>query len=363
MSDIFLCGPLGHLPLAERVLGAAVQPGTTAVVADHVMSGAAGGELAALVPCAGAQAEGVLIRDASGEMLARLRYYLAVFGIGVGSVPVNGGAAMAPFQDCADGSDWDAAGWLAGPGPSVVQAAGEIMAHWQTYTPGDMAQRLAAVRSRAVAWTRAQALVPDPGHDPDRDVILHRLHQPYLNFFAVREVDLQFRKQDGTLSEVMNRGGLVMGEAAAVLPYDPAADAVLLIEQFRAPLFMGGSRSPWTWEPVAGMVDPGETPEQTAHREAMEEAGLTLRHLEPLGVTFGSPGALSDRLNLFVGLTDLQARQEASGLDSEGEDIRSRVFGFDELMAGIDAQRFPVLPLITLALWLARHRDRLRALA
>ena len=41
-------------------------------------------------------------------------------------------------------------------------------------------------------------------------------------------------------------------------------------------------------------------------------------------------------------------------------DLRSRIVSFDELMSGVDAQRYRDMPLVTTALWLARHRERLR---
>ena len=37
------------------------------------------------------------------------------------------------------------------------------------------------------------------------------------------------------------------------------------------------------WQSVTGMMEPGESPEQTAHRELLEETGLA-GHLEPLGL-------------------------------------------------------------------------------
>ena len=38
------------------------------------------------------------------------------------------------------------------------------------------------------------------------------------------------------------------------------------------------------WQSVTGMMEPGETPEETAHRELLEETGLR-GHLEPLGLS------------------------------------------------------------------------------
>ena len=47
---------------------------------------------------------------------------------------------------------------------------------------------------------------------------------------------------------------------------------------------------------------------------------------------------------MYIGLTDMTTRVHADGLDEEGEDIRSRVLSFDDLMQGVDDQVFRDLP-------------------
>lgn len=66
-----------------------------------------------------------------------------------------------------------------------------------------------------------------------------------------------------------------------VLPYDPQRDEVVLIEQFRVGA-MGRTDNPWLVEMVAGLIDKDEQPEEVAHREAEEEAGLTFSALWPI---------------------------------------------------------------------------------
>ena len=235
------------------------------------------------------------------------------------------------------------------------------MAWFGRLSAEEMAARFRPIGIRAEAWVTAQGRPAAKGRDLARDVVVHGEVRPYLKFFAMQEMDLQFRQHDGRMSAVMNRAALLVGEAVVVLPYDPVRDCVLLVEQFRAPVFMAGDPDPWVWEPVAGLVDPGETPEQAAHREAAEEAGLSIARLEPAGRVYSSTGSSSEFLNLFVGIADLPALPKGGGgLDAEGEDIRSRILSFDELMAGVDGAVYRDMPLVTTALWLARHRDRLR---
>ena len=50
------------------------------------------------------------------------------------------------------------------------------------------------------------------------------------------------------------------GRRITVLPYDPARDRVMVVEQFRMVLIARGSK-PLTLEPIAGRQRRGETPE------------------------------------------------------------------------------------------------------
>ncbi|MFT5344206.1 MAG: ADP-ribose pyrophosphatase, partial [Paracoccaceae bacterium] len=78
---------------------------------------------------------------------------------------------------------------------------------------------------------------------------------------------------------------------------------------------------------------------------------------------YSSPGSSTEFVYLYVGIADLGATQTHGGLSEEDEDIRSQVLSFDALMQALDSNQFHDLPLFSLALWLARHRDRLRLMA
>jgi nudix-type nucleoside diphosphatase (YffH/AdpP family) len=193
------------------------------------------------------------------------------------------------------------------------------------------------------------------------DIVTHARRLPYAQFFAVEEYDLSWRRFDGAHSPNTTRAAFVSGDAVTVLPYDPKRDLVLVVEQIRAGPFARGDRQTWQIEAIAGRVDPFETPEQAARREADEEAGLTLTELIPVAQYYPSPGAKTEFLYSYVALTNLpDGCAGVFGLAEEAEDIRGHLISFDRLMALVASGEIANAPLILTALWLQRERARLR---
>ncbi len=184
---------------------------------------------------------------------------------------------------------------------------------------------------------------------------------PYVNYFAVEEHNLSFPRFDGAMSPVVNRAAFLGGDAVTVLPYDPQRDSVLIVEQFRVGPYMRGDQLPWHLEPIAGRIDPGETPENTARREALEEANLSIGALEHVGNYYPSPGAVTEYLYSYVALCDLpETVAGLGGMLGEAEDIRSHVIPFARLMELVQSGEADNAPLLISAYWLSQNRERLR---
>ena len=193
------------------------------------------------------------------------------------------------------------------------------------------------------------------------DVTLAALRHPYAQFFALEERDTGWRRFDGTMGPAVTRAVFVSGDAVTVLPYDPVRDRVLLIEQYRAGPQARGDGQPWSLEAIAGRIDPGETPEQAARREAVEEAGLVLQDLRFVARYYPSPGAVSEYLYSYVAVTDLPDDSAGVfGLEHEAEDIRGHLVSMDRLMDMVQTGEIENAPLILTALWLDRERKALR---
>lgn len=149
------------------------------------------------------------------------------------------------------------------------------------------------------------------------------------------------------------------GEVAAVLPFDPVRNEVVLIEQFRVGAWSAGWAQPWLVECVAGVVEAGETPEEMVKREAREEADCDITALEPIARYFSTPGACSERVHLFCGRVDATGLGGVHGLAEEGEDIRATIWPVADALAMLETgQICNSMTLIALQ-WLAGHHAAL----
>jgi len=369
MADFFFYGTLCHVPLLQVVLGRDV-PVEPAVLPGHAVHWADGQTFPLLVEAlGGGGAAGLLVRGLAPADVARVDFYEGGFGYGARCLAVTGpgGPAMAQVYMAGAqtaGAVWDLAAWEARFAAIVCATAVDFMALFGRVAPGVAAARYGEMLVRGAGRVRAAA---EPGPVTQRrfagpgDVRLADLRQPYAHFFAVEEYDVAYRRFDGQHSPVVTRAVFVSGDAVTVLPYDPRRDRVLLVEQFRIGPVARGSLQPWLIEPIAGRIDPGETPQDCARREALEEAGLHLGALLPVAEFYPSPGAVSEYLYAFVALTDLpDGAAGVFGLAGEAEDIRGHLVSFDDLMRLVASGEVANAPLILTALWLQRERGRLR---
>ena len=182
----------------------------------------------------------------------------------------------------------------------------------------------------------------------------------YRGFFSVEEHELSYQKFNKTQSNVVTRSALVSSDAVIVLPYDPINDRVLLIEQFRTGPYVKGDNNPWVLEPIAGLVDKGESPETAGLREAQEEAHLKMDKLELVARSYPSPGISTEFFHQYIGVVSLpKSTNLVSGLESESEDIRSHIFSYEEFSKMIVEGEIKVGPAILLGLWLSKNRKNL----
>lgn len=221
--------------------------------------------------------------------------------------------------------------------------------------------RLPAMAGRAESRLRGRGATP-PTDAPD----VARVRVPsrelgYAAYFAVEDYLISHPRFDGSQTTPLPRAVFVLGDACVVLPYDAARDRVLLVEQFRCGPFARGDAAPWLVETVAGRIDAGETPEDCARREAVEEAGVTLGDLVALPEYYPSPGAQTEYIYSYIGQADLPDNlPRQGGLADEDEDIRLHLVDLAEAMRLMDsgAIRNAPVQIALMALW--RDREAIR---
>jgi ADP-ribose pyrophosphatase len=173
-------------------------------------------------------------------------------------------------------------------------------------------------------------------------------------FFKVEEATVRYEKFNGHLSGEVKRLKLDRGNSVAVLLQHVDSKQVMLVEQFKYPTF--GPTDGWIVETLAGMIDPGESAEDAARRETIEETGYAVHSLEHIATFFVSPGGSSERIALyFAEVRDADKIAEGGGLSGEGEDIRLRVFQLDELLLERDRGKIADAKTLIAIQWLERR--------
>jgi nudix-type nucleoside diphosphatase (YffH/AdpP family) len=150
-------------------------------------------------------------------------------------------------------------------------------------------------------------------------------------YYTLRLASFDYRRGDGQWQH-QERESYDLGDAAVVLPYDRVRGIVLLIQQFRWPVFESGYRKLLV-EAIAGKLD-GDTPLDCIAKEAIEEAGVTIADPRLIAHCFVSPGAVKERVSLFLADYDSTAtRAKGGGHEHEGEDITVLETTLDEALA------------------------------
>lgn len=193
-----------------------------------------------------------------------------------------------------------------------------------------------------------------------QDVEVGERRAGYQGFFRLDLIKLRHRLFNGGWSQWFSRELFVRGPAVAAILYDPARDQIGFVEQFRIGA-LAEPTGPWCLEVVAGISEPGETPEAVIGREIQEEAGLTPDQLIPICHYLSSPGGTDEKLYLFCALCDLSAGGGVFGLPEENEDIRLHVAPAAEVFANLYTSRFNNAATLLCLQWLQLNHREVRA--
>ena len=163
-----------------------------------------------------------------------------------------------------------------------------------------------------------------------------RIHQTRLlsdNWYVLKTTRFDWKRRDGRW-QTQEREHYDRGNAAVLLPYNPAARTVLLVRQFRLPAYLNGYDD-LLIEAAAGLLDDAQ-PEVRIRAEVEEELGYRLGAVRKVFEAFMSPGSVTEILHFFVAEYDASMRiGDGGGHADEGEDIEVLEPTVDEALAMI----------------------------
>src|SRR5258707_12126677 len=153
------------------------------------------------------------------------------------------------------------------------------------------------------------------------------------NHYVLKTTTFEWRRANGEW-QTQHRETYDPGDAAALLPYNLAQRAVMLVRQFRYPAYVNG-HDDLLIEAVAGKLD-DESPEVRIRAEAEEETGYRLGEIRKVFEAFMSPGSITEKIHFFVAEYEASMRVgSGGGIPDEGEDIEVMELPIDQALVMI----------------------------
>jgi ADP-ribose pyrophosphatase len=152
----------------------------------------------------------------------------------------------------------------------------------------------------------------------------------YSGFFSLNKYEFIHEKHNGEWTSTVEREVFSGAHVSSLLPYDPIKKEIILIQQFRAGALSRYDEN-YLLEIVAGIVDEGENPEQTAIRECFEETGCEVKKIHPIQSYFPAPGSSESFYHIYLGEIQAFDGERIKGLEKENEDILVKSFKIDEV--------------------------------
>jgi len=176
-------------------------------------------------------------------------------------------------------------------------------------------------------------------------------------FRRLERYRVTLRQSDGAAAS-LTREVLDVGKVVGILAVDPARNLIVLIRQFRLAAHLAFGHGELI-EIIAGHVEQGETEEQAARRECLEEIGVAPRSLHRLLSFMPAPGTNNEFATLFLGIVDSAKVPERAGAAGEAEDTRPLRVDIDAALAAPTEGKLHNGYLIIALQWLALNRHRI----
>jgi ADP-ribose pyrophosphatase len=148
------------------------------------------------------------------------------------------------------------------------------------------------------------------------------------------------------------------GPVVGILPVDLQRHEIVLVRQFR----LGGHLATGLGEMVeipAGRVDAGETAENAARRECLEEIGVRPARLVALFGFAPAPALTDEFMHLFLAQIDAVSVPPRAGLAHEAEEIATIRYPIGEVAGMLSANCLHSAPTLVALQWLTANQATL----
>ena len=173
-------------------------------------------------------------------------------------------------------------------------------------------------------------------------------------FFKIDEVEFRHQRRDGSMSPPLRRLHLDRGDGVTAVLHNRARQTLLFVRQFRISTYENGPG--WLLETVSGVVESGQTPEESVILEIREETGYRVCGLELVTSFYLTPGGSSERIYLFYAeIEEADREHEGGGLPEEGEDIEVVELTLDQAWRALESGEIADAKTIVGLQWLSRR--------
>lgn len=145
----------------------------------------------------------------------------------------------------------------------------------------------------------------------------------------LKRIDFDYKFKNGQWKR-LSRETYNRGNGAAILLFNRQKQTVILTKQFRMPIYENSQEESFSIEVCAGAIDNNDSALETILREVREETGYIINTANLVLSTYTSPGALTEKLYLFVASYDHTNKvNEGGGLSEENEELEVLELSFE----------------------------------
>lgn len=152
----------------------------------------------------------------------------------------------------------------------------------------------------------------------------------YKGWSTLNSYKVLYMRENGEI-QIQTREIYNSGDGAAILLYNPDAQKILLIKQFRLPVYLNHNSDGFILECCAGLLD-SKNPKETIIKEVFEETGFLIHEVKKVYEAFATPGAHMEKIHYFVGFYNNNMKiNDGGGKIEEQEEIEVVEFDYSQI--------------------------------